>query len=502
MALEVKRQTIETQRTIGDPYVQIPVRAEAIVPGAGRERVNVLMDEARLSIGNVDVQTDRVVADGTVSMQALYRLGEDGEISALEASAPLSRAVDLPGAAEGMSCLYTGTVEHVETGYENGHIVFHAVVGLRLKVLDLQKEEIATALEGEEGIEQKTQELTSLKLSAESSAQALLEGDARMPPVLDARTALMDWGSVRLDDVSADLGGIRVSGSVQAEALIGSGVPGRPVALVKYSLPFKQLVDLPEWLCKNVEARAQLSSLNAQLRQAEDGGTNLHFDAQVDIAVQAMGEDSVTVLADAYGVGPVDIACEYDPLTFCSASAPVSHRDTVRANLLLPEGAPSVGTIVAVRARPQIGSVEPAGAGAEISGVLETRALYLASGSGALCSVKDDLPFTISCPFLIGETDDIELEVESADASALMSDRMEVSCALRLSGTHREEETVRKVASAQAVPAQKKPFSVVLYWPSQEESLWEIGRRYRVPEERLAAFNANRTAAEPLVVRG
>ena len=64
---------------------------------------------------------------------------------------------------------------------------------------------------------------------------------------------------------------------------------------------------------------------------------------------------------------------------------------------LLPEGAPSAGTIVAVRTRPQIGSVEPTGAGAEISGVLETRALYLASGSGALCSVKDDLPFTIAC---------------------------------------------------------------------------------------------------------
>jgi len=502
MALEERRQTIETEQTIGDERVQVLLRAEAIVPGAGREPVTVLLEEARFCMGEADVQSGRVVTDGTAYAQALYRLGDDGEAAALQASAPLSRAIDIAGAEPGMSCLADGQIEHVEAGYENGHIVFLISVALHVRVLQLEKRELLTALEGEEGIEQRTKQVSSIKLSAESSAQALLEGDARMPPVLDARTALMDWGSVRIDEAKPDLGGIKVSGAVLAEALVGSGVPGRPVALVKYALPFQQLVDLPEWLALNVETGAELRRLSAALRPAEDGSTALHFEAEVDLRVQAMGRDDIAALSDAYGTGPVDLKCGMQEISCCTAAEPVLQRETVRANMLLEEGAPSAGTIVAVRARPQIAQIEPAAAGTRLSGILETQALYLASGSGQLCCARQDLPFSLESPFTLSESDDIRLDVESADASALMNDRLEISCALRLSGTHRREENIALVASAQSIPAEKQPFGVVLYWPSEGEDLWEIGRRYRMSAGRIEQLNAERDGSGPLVVRG
>lgn len=502
MALEEMKQTIETEQVIGDERVQVLLRAEAIVPGAGRDAVTILLEEARFGLGTVDVQTDRVVIDGTASAQALYRLGEKGEISALGASAPLSRAIDIPGAAAGMSCLCDGQIEHVEAGYENGHAVFLMTVGLHVRVLQLQQSEILTDLEGEEDIEKRTEEILSTKLSAESSAQALLEGDARMPPVLDARTALMDWATARIDDATPDLGGIKVTGAVLAEALVGSGVPGRPVAMVKYSLPFSQLVDMPEWLCKDTEADARVTRMEARLRQMEDGSMALHFDADLDVRVKANGQDSVSVLADAYGTGAADIECEYRSLAYCAGVDLISHRETVRANLLLGEGAPSVSTVIAVRARPQIAQMDAIDGSTRISGLLETQVLYLASGSGALCAAREDLPFALECPCRVTEADDFHLDVESADASALMNDRMEVSCALRLSGSHRRERQERIIAAAHAVPAQKKPFGVVLYWPGEDESLWEIGRRYRMPVQRIERLNADRQASGPLVVRG
>lgn len=502
MALEEIRQTIETQQTIGEERVQALLRAEAIVPGAGRESVHILLEEARLCIGAVDVQTDRVVADGTIHAQALYRLGDEGEAAALAASAPLSRAIEIPGAQAGMSCLADGQIEHVEAAYENGHIVFQISVALHVRVLNLEQRDVITGLSGDEGIEQKHSEIKSVKLSAESSAEAILEGDARMPPVLDARTALMDWGSIRVEDASADLGGVRVSGSVLAEALVGSGVPGRPVALVKYTLPFEQLVDLPDWLCGNVEASARLNKLSAALQPTEDGGTSLHFRAEADITVKAMGEDSAALLSDAYGTGQTDVTCAYDEIAFCAGVEQVACRETVRANMLLPEGSPSAGTVIAMRARPQIGQTEQTAAGTKLMGILETQALYLASGSGALCSAREDLPFAIDCPFAISESDDIRLDVESVDASALMNDRLEVSCVLRAAGIHRIEETARAVSAVQTAPAEKTPFSVVLYWPGEQEDLWEIGRRYRIPSARLTALNAQRQTGDPLVVRG
>ena len=239
-----------------------------------------------------------------------------------------------------------------------------------------------------------------------------------------------------------------------------------------------------------------------KLMPAEDGGAALHFDAQVDIRVKALGGDSVSALSDAYGTEKTDIVCEKQTVVCCTAAEPVLQRETVRANMLLEEGAPSPGTIVALRARPQIAQIEPVGSGTRISGILETQALYLASGSGQLCAAKQDLPFALECPFALGESDDIALEVESADASALMNDRLEVSCALRLSGTRRKEEGFSLVSSAKTVPAEKEPFGVVLYWPSEGEDLWEIGKRYRMSAARIGALNSARESSGPLIVRG
>ena len=73
MALETKRQTIEVEALICAQYSQVLIRAEALVPGAGREAIEPMMAEANVSVTGADVQTDRVVLDGTVYCQAVYR---------------------------------------------------------------------------------------------------------------------------------------------------------------------------------------------------------------------------------------------------------------------------------------------------------------------------------------------------------------------------------------------------------------------------------------------
>ena len=63
MALEVRKQTIEVETLIGAQYSQILIRAEALVPGAGREAIEPLMAEANICVSGADVQMERVVMD-------------------------------------------------------------------------------------------------------------------------------------------------------------------------------------------------------------------------------------------------------------------------------------------------------------------------------------------------------------------------------------------------------------------------------------------------------
>ena len=131
-------------------------------------------------------------------------------------------------------------------------------------------------ISGVNGLEVKFAEICSNKLSAEANAEALLREAVTLPAALDARSALMDWFSTQIEDVSRDLGGVRVTGKVLVEALIASGVAGRPVALVKYAMPFDQLVELPDWLTEDVNAAVEVKRL---ISQVDEGGKR--FDPQV-----------------------------------------------------------------------------------------------------------------------------------------------------------------------------------------------------------------------------
>ena len=57
-------QTFEAERLVGARSAQALVRAEALVPGAGRDAIEPLLADAGLFIGEVDVQADRVVLEG------------------------------------------------------------------------------------------------------------------------------------------------------------------------------------------------------------------------------------------------------------------------------------------------------------------------------------------------------------------------------------------------------------------------------------------------------
>ncbi|MEE1200742.1 MAG: DUF3794 domain-containing protein, partial [Christensenellales bacterium] len=120
MALEITKQTIEVEALIGAQYTQVLIRAETLVPGAGREAIEPMLSEADVSVSGVDVQTDRLVLDGTVYCQGVYRQGEENSLRALTVETGLSRVVEMPGALPGMIGRVLAQVEHVEARYENG----------------------------------------------------------------------------------------------------------------------------------------------------------------------------------------------------------------------------------------------------------------------------------------------------------------------------------------------------------------------------------------------
>ena len=98
MALQTERQSVEVENLIGARSGQVLLRAEALVPGAGRDAIEPLLADASLFIARTDLQADRVViegvpaADKTRIMEAITELEAGGSTNG---SAGIIRAYEI-----------------------------------------------------------------------------------------------------------------------------------------------------------------------------------------------------------------------------------------------------------------------------------------------------------------------------------------------------------------------------------------------------------------------
>ena len=504
MPLKVLRKEIEAEREIGHKYLQVLSRAEALVPGAGREAIEPLLWDASAAIVRADVQNDRVVLDGTLSCQAVYRQGEDVTLRALYAKSTVSQVAELTGAQPGMLCRVQAVVENVDARYENGHMVFLVSLGLHVWVLKLENLEVIDRIEDGAEVETRFRELPLVKLAAEANETAVLTERVELPRALDARATLMDWGSVQIDSCEPDLGGVRVKGRATIETLVASGVEGKPGVVVKYPIEFDKLIELPEWLCGEVSVLPSIRSVRTQLEAGdEEEDDTLLLQADVYFEIAANLREKVQALEDAYSTSGTELKLETGRIALCTGLHSLRSAEVVRGTAPLGEGAPSVGSVIAVRAIPNIAEISTQGGKGRISGLIEATVLYMPVGSDRPVSTAAELPFTLDVPQALDGDDLVRIGVTGAEANALMSNRLEMKIGLNLYCERRESEEVDFVTGMEAGESAPRRPGYIICWPEGGEGAWDIGKRYGVPESTVleGAGEGRLRSGQPLVLR-
>ena len=504
MALNAVRQGIEVERLVGEATVQLPVRAEALIPGAGRDSVGVLMADGFATVAGAEVQNDRVVISGAVFCQSAYRLGQESGARALTAQSAYEQIAEIPGAAPRMSVQAEASADHVEASYESGHMVFLVTVTIRVRVCSLDTVEAVSQIEGIDGVQRQEAQICSAKLNAESSDVVSLHDEISLPAALNARVTLMQWAEPVVEKAERDLGGVRVTGEVKVETLIATGVAGRPVALVRYALPFDQMISLPDWISGEPEAVAGVSRLQLDVKEGSEGeDARLTLDCDLNITVRMNGEDCMNVMTDAYSTGDTAIEGEYTTLTLCAGISRCTGQEAFRSTLLLPEEAPGVGTVLAVRVHPAVGGWHTEGGKSVVDGVLEVTVMYMAAGGDTLSSAQAELPFSLKLPCALSDDAWMRVTAAEAEAGALMSDRLELKCVLRAAAVERVNREATVLTGVQEKPEAPLKSGMGICYPQPGDTLWSIGRRYRISEEALRAANGGVEEAEagkPLII--
>ena len=101
-----------------------------------------------------------------------------------------------------------------------------------------------------------------------------------------------------------------------------------------------------------------------------------------------------------------------------------------------------------------------------------------------------ELPFSVTVPQALNDASLIDIQVLSAEANALMSDRLEMKLQLSVTCETRQRTDVEIVTEiAEGAPVQRRP-GIVINWPLPGETAWDLGKRYGIPADDVGEVEA------------
>lgn len=502
MDFTLTRKTIEAEKLYESEKVQMHLRAEAMVLGAGRENVDVLLSDCRVRITSCQAQTDRITCQGEAVCQAAYRVDSESGARAANATAPISCAFDIKGVLSGMAARVYSEDQEVTARYENGHMVFDVYLTLSAAASSLVPVQVITGVSDGEAIETAYEEIKSVKMAAESTASMVLSQTVSLPAALDARYALMEWATILQLDHQKEPGGVRVNGNVLVETLISTGLTQKPVQLVKYRLPIDRFMEMPEWLTENVHLDACVTSVKTNVNQAVMGeDASLLMEAEIEITARAMAEDQARALTDAFSTGETKVLCDQKTVEMCQDITRITMSEPFRASVILKDASKSVGEVCAVKTRASVGEVTTDGKKSAVSGIVNAQVVYV-TAEGEMMAENQDLPFEIEAACALDPNGRVSVTSLSPEGNALMSDRIEIKCMLSLTG---DKRTSRAVSFSEGILEEgenKIKKGVMIVWPQKDDSAWTIAKRYLTPVRNVEnAINASQSNQNPLVLR-
>lgn len=489
MNMRLVKENIQLEQPTGRGQSQAVVEGEITLPGGLREEARVLHAGGMAVIENVEAMQDRVSVTGKVVFHTLYSQGDHSRVNAMEVTADFTHMMDMPGAQPRNLCYVEGTVEHVDAAAAGGRLNLRGIVHLWGRSVSQQPVEAVTGISGLEGVESRTREISVKRTVASGEEETLLREEFALPEGLNIRETLYATAWPQVQEITGGLGRCGVTGKVEMEAVHASDMPGRPVVITRHSIPFDHVVELSSQEGETLQGLAVVKDVAVASQEVAEGERTLRAEVLLGVKGRADSREKITLLDDAYTTLNDDLRLTGREVLCRSEDNAQQAAESGKVMLILPEGSRPVRSVLCAFASPVVTGREQIGGRLTVEGMLEVTLLYMTDDSDEPAAVRMEEPFRITFAAQAGEKDFITLNCGEVDASAITSDRVELRYIMHLNISGVQAEPVRMVTEVLPVASEAMDGSIVLYFTQPGESLWDIARRYRVPEREIRELN-------------
>ncbi len=473
-------------------FAQTMPVAEGVVMLPGSERnVTILYRSAQLKVLAAETQTGRVSADIAVNFTVLY-LDGTGRPRSIEAQSSQSVMLKIETATPRMHARVWGQVEEVDAQESGGRLNLRAALNIGGCVFQNEEETVVHDLEEAGPLARQEARFESLVLAADGRQRTLLSQS--YPSDRDGANVLFASARVSAAAVQAVEQAVNVQGEVRISLACTSNETD--FFLLQKTIPFEMSVEVPQARI-GMEALAEVSvqELATEFKPGEDGDALfIEFVLQADVSAYTQNEFSL--LTDLYSLRGDGLMIEQKKSRWLCRADAYESSQTYAQILTLPEGSAPLRGILGVLARPVAVEMENTETQLIAQGLVSVTLLY--EGADGLTSVTQEQPFHLAFP-PAAPSFGLGLCVSSAQAVQITQDSADIQLGFTLSGPTFVECSVEAVVnvedSGEPDPLQA---GVTVYYPTREETLWQIGKRFHMDPKELENLSAD--GDEPILI--
>lgn len=494
--MELVKENVTVNQVSCKGGTQVLVDEDIIVPDVKPDILKILQLDAVSCITNKEITNGRVNVTGRVDLKILYIPDSDREkVKSIITSFDFTQNVDSKNITDDMTAIIMANVDRAEFSLINSRkLRIKVIVGLDYEVVDEKNVEIAVEAEDCDNAEllkenvklQNCIGLTETEFSVKESIE-VPNGQTSINEILKVDTKISD------SEYKAVTGKIVVKGEISVCVLYTDS--DCCIQFMESEVPFTEIIDCDdagdETIC---DIDYSISDVRYQITEDNDGDNRI-VDIDVTVTTQVKATENVAV----------DMICDcYEPFTKTQllkeeveleevVSRP-STQNTIREMVEMGTGTPSVSGVYDVITRPYITKAQIQRGKLLAEGKIEAYILYLTdSNESPVYSMKKELPFSymLDCESTYSDLiPEIKAEVKHTAYNLNVAGEIEIRCILSLNANiirKRKIELVNEVVTEPLENGDKN--GIVIYFVQKGDNLWEIAKRYAVPQSEILRFN-------------
>ena len=467
--------------------------SEVIVPDTKPDILKILQVDAETVITDRSVENGKLLISGRVDYNILYIPDSEGEkIKSIKTTADFRQAVSCPGVGDGSASIVEAAAERVEFNVVNSRkLRLRTIIALNYEVFDIKEYEITCSTD-DENAECLTKKFRFENIANDSEHEFTVKESIEIPSGQPSISEILK-ADARVSDIEYKTvtGKVIIKGSVDVNVLYTDDEG--EIRFTGAELPFTEVLDAEGvGECTVCELNTDLINIICEAEPDRDGDMRI-VSIDIDIVTHVTGIDieEEEVLCDCFK--PYSATeCRTETINVTKTSERPSLENSIREIIEFPREAPTVNGVYNVVANAVISKAAHNSGRIICEGKLEVYVLYVTDApDDPVYSIKKDIPFSymLECDNINGnENIALKANVTHMSYNLNSAGELELRCVLIINGKLTENEEIANITDV-VIRQRDERRGIVICFVSGNESLWDVAKRYSVPQYKIAKYN-------------